>query len=95
MKVASIQISVVEDDKIATIDKAIENIQRCKGIDLVILPEIWNIGFMSFDRYVSEAEDHNGQTLTRLREAANRSEFICIPAASLRRKTVTTTTPAI
>ena len=70
MKVASIQISVVEDDKIATIDKAIENIQRCKGIDLVILPEIWNIGFMSFDRYGSEAEDHNGQTLTRLREAA-------------------------
>jgi predicted amidohydrolase len=34
------------------------------------LPEIWNIGFMSFDRYISEAEDNNGQTLTRLREAA-------------------------
>jgi predicted amidohydrolase len=70
MKVASIQMSVIEEDKAATIDRAVENIGRCDGMDLVILPEIWNIGFMSFDRYVSEAEDNNGQTLTRLREAA-------------------------
>ncbi|MGD2185240.1 MAG: carbon-nitrogen family hydrolase [Desulfobacterales bacterium] len=72
MKVASIQMSVVEGDKTATIDKAVENIHRCEGSDLVILPEIWNVGFMSFDRYVSEAEDCNGQTLTRLREAAKK-----------------------
>jgi predicted amidohydrolase len=72
MKVASIQMSVVEGDKTATIDKAIENIHRCEGADLIILPEIWNIGFMSFDRYIPEAEDRNGQTLTRLREAAKK-----------------------
>lgn len=70
MKIASIQMSVVEGDKTATIDKAIENIHRCEGSDLIILPEIWNIGFMSFDRYIPEAEDSLGQTLTRLREAA-------------------------
>ena len=72
MKVASIQMSVIEGDKTATIDKAVENIHRCEGIDLVIQPEIWNVGFMSFDRYVSEAEDRNGPTLTRLREAAKK-----------------------
>ncbi len=72
MKVASIQMSVVEGDKTATIDQAVENIHRCEGIDLVILSEIWNVGFMSFDRYVSEAENRNGQTLTRLREAARK-----------------------
>ncbi len=65
-------MSVVEGDKTATIDQAVENIHRCEGIDLVILPEIWNVGFMSFDRYVSEAEDRNGQTLARLREAARK-----------------------
>ncbi len=69
MNVASIQMSVVSGDKTATIDKAVENIHRCQGMDLVILPEIWNVGFMSFDRYVSEAEDNDGQTLKRLREA--------------------------
>ncbi|MGD8291722.1 MAG: nitrilase-related carbon-nitrogen hydrolase, partial [Desulfobacterales bacterium] len=70
MKVASIQMSVIEGDKTATIDKAIENIHRCKGYDLAILPEIWNIGFMSFERYISAAEDSNGQTLQRLKNAA-------------------------
>jgi predicted amidohydrolase len=33
MKIASIQMSVVEGDKAATIDKAIENIHRCEGAD--------------------------------------------------------------
>lgn len=73
MKVASIQMSVVEGDKAATIDKAVASIHRCEGSDLVILPEIWNVGFMSFDRYLSEAEDCNGQTLTRLRESAKKT----------------------
>ena len=70
MRVASIQMSVVEKDKAATIKKAVENIRRVKDADLVMLPELWNIGFMSFDRYVSEAEDKQGPTLTALREAA-------------------------
>jgi len=70
MKVASIQMAVIEGDKAATIEKALENIRRCKGADLVILPEIWNVGFMSFDCYVSEAEDRNGPTMSMLIKAA-------------------------
>ncbi|MCP4692483.1 MAG: carbon-nitrogen family hydrolase [Desulfobacterales bacterium] len=73
MRVASIQMSVVEGDKEKTIAKALENIRLAAGADLVILPEIWNIGFMSFDRYESEAEDREGPTLTALRQAAARA----------------------
>jgi len=72
MKIASIQMSVKENDKKATIDKAIEKILQCRGADLVILPEIWNIGFMSFDRYVPEAETVEGPTLSAVREAAKK-----------------------
>jgi predicted amidohydrolase len=63
MNVASIQMAVVEGDKAATIEKACDCIRRCQGADLIVLPEIWNIGFMSFDRYHSEAEDRGGPTL--------------------------------
>lgn len=70
MQVASIQLSVVENDKTATIDKALEDIRKTVGADLIVLPELWNIGFMSFDRYLSEAEDRNGPTLSTLRNAA-------------------------
>jgi len=70
MQVASIQLSVVENNKSATIEKAVESIHRARGADLIVLPELWNIGFMSFERYVPEAEDRNGPTLTALRHAA-------------------------
>lgn len=70
MNVASIQIGVVEGDKTQTIDRAVEHIRRARGADLIILPELWNIGFMSFDRYVTESEDKTGPTLTTLKGLA-------------------------
>ncbi len=45
-------------------------IQKCQGADLILLPELWNIGFMSFDRYREEAETQEGPTLTLLRSFA-------------------------
>ena len=73
MKVASIQLSVVENDKDATLEKASTAIKKCSDADLIILPEIWNIGFMSFDRYVREAEDSNGPTMTLLKSLAKQT----------------------
>ena len=70
MRVASIQMSVVENDKTATLERASENIRLAGDADLIILPELWNIGFMSFDRYLPEAEGKDGPTLRRLRELA-------------------------
>jgi len=70
MRVASIQMAAVEGDKGATIEKALGKIRSCRGAHLVILPEIWNVGFMSFDRYCLEAEDRNGPTMTMVVQAA-------------------------
>jgi len=70
MQLASIQMSVVEGDKNATIAKAVRAVARCAEADLVILPEIWNVGFMSFDQYISDAEAQDGPTMTALRQAA-------------------------
>lgn len=66
MQVASIQMAVIEGDKTVTIAKACERIRQCQGADLIVLPELWNIGFMSFDRYHSEAEDRGGPTLAAM-----------------------------
>jgi predicted amidohydrolase len=70
MLVKSIQMGIVEGDKAKTLEKAVDSIRRCQGADLIVLPELWNIGFMSFDRYVAEAEDADGPTLTTLRRVA-------------------------
>ncbi len=73
MNVASIQFSVVENNKDATLEKASIAIKQCSDADLIVLPELWNIGFMSFDRYVREAEDINGPTLTLLKTLAQQT----------------------
>ena len=70
MKVASIQLSVVEGDKDATLNKAENAIKKCGDADLVILPEIWNLGFMSFDQYVDKAENIDGPTPSLMRKLA-------------------------
>jgi predicted amidohydrolase len=70
MLVASIQMAVVEDDKTATIEKAVGLVRKARDADLVILSELWNVGFMSFERYVSEAEGKDGPTLSTFRDLA-------------------------
>ncbi|KMY66273.1 acyltransferase [Desulfocarbo indianensis] len=70
MLIASIQLSVIHGDKAANVDKAVQKIAQCGRADLVILPEIWNVGFMDFDSYVPQAETADGPTLSALRQAA-------------------------
>lgn len=70
MKAASIQMAVIDGDKPRTIERAAGLVRQCKGSDLIVLPEIWNIGFMSFDHYMSEAEGKDGPTLNTIRELA-------------------------
>ncbi|MCF8076675.1 MAG: carbon-nitrogen family hydrolase [Desulfotignum sp.] len=70
MKVAALQLSVKENDPDATVDQAEKAIRSCPGADLVILPEIWPTGFMSFDRYEVDAQPLDGPLVTRLRALA-------------------------
>jgi predicted amidohydrolase len=67
MRVASIQLKVIEESKEKSLEHASRMIRRCRGADLILLPELWNIGFMSFDHYQEEAENQGGPTLTLLR----------------------------
>ncbi len=75
MKIASIQLSVIKGDKNATLSKAEKAIKKCGDADLVILPEIWNIGFMSFDQYVDKAEDIDGPTPSLMKKLAMEKEI--------------------
>lgn len=70
MHIASIQLKVIEDSKDKSLEHASHMIRQCRGANLVLLPELWNIGFMSFDRYRNEAETQEGPTLTLLRTLA-------------------------
>jgi predicted amidohydrolase len=67
MKIAAIQLSVIENDPEAMVKKAEKAIRSCPDADLVILPEIWQTGFMCFDRYETHAQPLDGPLITRLK----------------------------
>ncbi len=66
MKIASIQMKVEDEKKSERLARAEGLLDRVKGSDLVILPEIWNTGYFSFDLYAQEAEPLNGETIQRM-----------------------------
>ena len=71
MIIASIQMQIHDDSKKAeSIARAEELIDEAGPAELIVLPEIWNIGYFSFDRYVSESETAYGETITRMRAKA-------------------------
>jgi predicted amidohydrolase len=69
--VASIQLQIPKDEsKDARVQRAAALVESLEGIDLVVLPEIWNVGYLNFDLYRSEAEALDGPTITRMAAVA-------------------------
>lgn len=73
MKVAGAQLDIPEqeakEERVARVAALVEGLG---SVDLVVLPEIWNVGYLRFDRYEAEAESLDGPTVSRLAAAAKR-----------------------
>lgn len=71
MKVAAIQFEP-GPDVAENVDRMVPRIEEAagNGADLVVLPEIWNVGYFAFDAYADGAEPIDGPTVTRLSELA-------------------------
>lgn len=71
MEVRIIQLEIDDNEskkhRIARIEELLDSLQ---GADLIMLPEIWSIGYFSFDRYKAEAEKIGGETTHRMAKKA-------------------------
>ncbi len=77
IKIASIQMVISDEGKSANLKRASERIDGIDHADLILLPEIWNIGYFAFGSYKDESEDFEGPTVSLLREkAAKKKTFI-------------------
>jgi predicted amidohydrolase len=72
MRVALAQLPIEGGAVAANTDRAVDAIADAadRGADLVVLPEIFNVGYFAFDSYARQAEPLDGETLTRVRGAA-------------------------
>ena len=72
MRVVCAQLEIVGSDLGGNVDRAAGAIEAAAddGADLVVLPELFTVGFFSIDAFARRAESLAGPTLTRLAAAA-------------------------
>lgn len=73
MKLALAQLHIDGGATETNTERALTALEQAaqRGADLVALPEMFNVGYFSFDRYAREAEPLDGPTITALQEAAS------------------------
>ncbi|GAB6280841.1 MAG: carbon-nitrogen family hydrolase [Thermovirga sp.] len=71
MKVSSIQLEMKDGrSKEETIEYTLSMMEKARGSDLILLPEIWNIGFFAYDQYIHESEPIDGPTASAISRKA-------------------------
>lgn len=54
MRMAALQITVPDNEgKAERVQRVAAMIDALPEVDLILLPEIWNIGYFGFDRYAA------------------------------------------
>ena len=74
VRAAAIQMACVPGDVAGNLDRADAYLARCRdeGVELAVLPELFNTGYCSRGVYGPIAEDLGGPTLSLLRDRSRR-----------------------
>jgi predicted amidohydrolase len=70
MHVTSIQLEIRDRPKAETLTHVLSMLDRSRGSDLILLPELWPSGYFSFSRYRDESEPVDGPLVEVLRRKA-------------------------
>ena len=68
MRVTSIQLEIKDRPKEETLRHVLTLLDRARGSDLILLPELWPSGYFSFARYAAESEPLDGPTVRTLQD---------------------------
>lgn len=70
MKTAILQFDPTQFSFEGNISKAMELIQKIAPVDLIVLPELWAVGFMNFDLFKTFAQKIEGPLVKKFQELA-------------------------
>ncbi len=67
MNIASIQLEIKDyGTRQDTLEHALSLMDQCRDADLIILPELWNVGFFSYNHYVTSSQPLDGPTASAM-----------------------------
>ncbi len=70
IRVALIQPEIREESDSRRLAAMASLLEGARGADLVVLPELWRVGYSDFDAYSAKAETLEGETASLVREMA-------------------------
>lgn len=71
IKVASLQLNITDEhSKEERLKYVLGQMEEARGANLMLLPEIWNIGYFSFDQYEQDSETMEGPTIKAVQAKA-------------------------
>ncbi|NNG01179.1 MAG: carbon-nitrogen family hydrolase [Desulfobacteraceae bacterium] len=86
-KVACLQMWLDEDQtREQRIEHAEAMIDQASDADLIVLPELWNIGWYAFDRYKEMSETLEGETISRIAEKAKQVDAYIMAGTIVEKK---------
>jgi predicted amidohydrolase len=73
MRLALLQHAQRPGDRAGNVERAVAAVEdaAADGADLVVLPELFTVGYFAFESYAREAEPLDGRTLSRLASVAD------------------------
>lgn len=80
MKLACVQLDVEGGAISANVDRALDRIREASaaGADLVVLPELFDVGYFAFDAYERAAESVRGERLARFADVAAAESIVLL-----------------
>jgi predicted amidohydrolase len=70
-RIAVIQVEIASDERASDrLERVASEAESLVDVDLIVLPELWTVGYFAFDAYADAAEGLDGPTLERLARVA-------------------------
>lgn len=74
MQVALLQVASPDSEspesRRVRLEKAVRRERHLRGADLLVLPELWTVGYFAFDKYAAFAEHRQGPTIVMAQQLA-------------------------
>jgi predicted amidohydrolase len=84
MDLALVQLDIAAGDIDGNVERALDGIETAadRGADLIVLPELFTVGYFAFEEYAASAESLEGPVLSRI-QAVARERAVTILAGSV------------